>query len=128
MCGIAGLFDQSGQPANAQYLGGMIQAIGYRGPDGNGVLTDGAVGLAHARLSIIDVSGGTQPMSDVDGNLSITFNGEIFNYVELREQLIRGHRFATRSDTEVILQMYAEKGVDCVRHFNGQWAFAIWDR
>jgi len=129
VCGIAGLFDQNGEPADAGALAGMIHTLNYRGPDGHGVQTDGAAGLAHARLSIIDVAGGTQPMSDVDANLSITFNGEIFNYLELRQELIlRGYRFATRSDTEVILQMYADKGVDCVRHFNGQWAFAIWDR
>jgi asparagine synthase (glutamine-hydrolysing) len=86
------------------------------------------VGLAHARLSIIDVAGGQQPMCNEDSSLWITFNGEIFNYLELREELIRkGHRFATRSDTEVILHLYEEKGGDCVRYLNGQWAFAIWD-
>ena len=88
----------------------------------------GATGLAHARLSIIDLAGGGQPMSIADGTLWITFNGEIFNYVELREELIKkGHTFATRSDTEVILHLYQEEGEDCVQRLNGQWAFAIWD-
>lgn len=86
------------------------------------------IGLAHARLSIIDLTSGGQPMSNHDGSLWITFNGEIFNYVELRANLVRsGRRFVTESDTEVILQMYEEKGEDCVGYFNGDWAFAIWD-
>lgn len=107
----------------------MIRTLSYRGPDASAVVTDNEVGLAHARLSIIDLSGGGQPMSVEGGAVTITFNGEIFNYVELREDLIRrGHRFSTHSDTEVILRSYLEKGVDCVHDFNGQWAFAIWDR
>lgn len=86
------------------------------------------IGLAHARLSIIDLTSGGQPMSNHDGSLWITFNGEIFNYMELRADLVRnGRRFVTESDTEVILQMYEEKGEDCVGYFNGDWAFAIWD-
>lgn len=86
------------------------------------------VGLAHARLSIIDLAGGQQPMCNEDSSLWITFNGEIFNYLELREELrSKGHRFATRSDTEVILHLYEDKGEDCVQYLNGQWAFAIWD-
>jgi asparagine synthase (glutamine-hydrolysing) len=106
----------------------MIAAVAHRGPDGRGIHISGEAGFAHARLSIIDLEGGHQPMSIDDGRLWITFNGEIFNYVELREQLIqKGHRFATRSDTEVILHLYQEKGEDCVQDLNGQWAFAIWD-
>jgi asparagine synthase (glutamine-hydrolysing) len=86
------------------------------------------LGSGHARLSIIDLEGGRQPMSSANGRLWITFNGEIFNYVELREELLaKGHRFATRSDTEVILHLYQEEGEDCVQRLNGQWAFAIWD-
>lgn len=106
----------------------MIATLDHRGPDDRGVFVDSNVGLAHARLSIIDLTGGHQPMSIENGALSITFNGEIFNYIELREELEKkGHRFTTRSDTEVILRMYLEKGEECTRDFNGQWAFAIWD-
>jgi len=102
--------------------------LAHRGPDDTGFHIDNGVGLAHARLSIIDLAGGQQPMCNEDSTLWITFNGEIFNYVELREELIsKGHRFATRSDTEVILHLYEEKGEDCVENLNGQWAFAIWD-
>jgi asparagine synthase (glutamine-hydrolysing) len=107
----------------------MIDRIRHRGPDDFGIHTDKGVGLAHARLSILDLACGHQPMHDEGGSLSIVFNGEIFNYVELREDLIaRGHRFRTRSDTEVLLRLYQDQGEDCVRHLNGQWAFAIWDR
>jgi asparagine synthase (glutamine-hydrolysing) len=106
----------------------MIHVVRHRGPDGEGVYTNRNIGLAHARLSIVDPAAGNQPMHDGTGRLWITFNGEIFNHVELREELIRkGHRFRTRSDTEVILHQYQEKGIDCVNDFNGQWAFAIWD-
>jgi len=106
----------------------MIDALPYRGPDACGIHVAGPAGLAHARLSIIDLQTGGQPMSTVDGRLCVTFNGEIFNYLELREELVsKGHTFATRSDTEVILNAYREYGEDCVRHFNGQWAFAIWN-
>jgi asparagine synthase (glutamine-hydrolysing) len=134
MCGIAGLVNFDGELVAPELLHRMIDMIGHRGPDANGVYTNdpvgigGSVGLAHARLSIIDLSGGQQPMPNGDRSLWITFNGEIFNYVELREDLIRkGYKFATHSDTEVILHMYEDKGEECVRCFNGQWAFAIWD-
>lgn len=107
----------------------MIALVRHRGPDDRGVMVDGQAGLAHARLSIIDLDGGRQPMPNEDHSIWVTFNGEIFNYVELRETLRRkGHRFATRSDTEVIVHMYEEFGDGCVEHFNGQWALAIWDR
>jgi len=134
MCGIAGVVNFDGELVAPQLLRRMIDMIRHRGPDASGVHTDcpvgsgGAVGLAHARLSIIDLSGGQQPMPNGDRSLWITFNGEIFNYIELREDLMRkGYQFATNSDTEVILHMYEDKGEDCVRYFNGQWAFAIWD-
>ena len=128
MCGIAGILKFDGRPANAGLLEPMIATLGHRGPDGSGVFAQNEVGLAHARLSIIDLAGGHQPMSIDNGNLWITFNGEIFNYVELREELIqKGHKFSTRSDTEVILHLYQEEGKNCVRRLNGQWAFAIWD-
>ena len=128
MCGISGLINLKGAPVDRRVLGCMIRALNHRGPDESAVVIDNNVGLAHARLSIIDVEGGHQPMSTADGAVTITFNGEIFNYLELREDLIqRGHRFLTRSDTEIILHSYLEKGEDCVHDFNGQWAFAIWD-
>ena len=128
MCGIAGVLDLAGKPVDPELPGRMVGAIAHRGPDATDVYVDRHVGLGHARLSIIDVSGGAQPMSIADGSLWITFNGEIFNYVELREELLKkGHRFATRSDTEVILHLYQEEGERCVERLNGQWAFAIWD-
>jgi asparagine synthase (glutamine-hydrolysing) len=128
MCGIAGFVNLDGSPADSLALQGMIRTLNHRGPDGTGIYTAGPVGLAHNRLSIIDVEGGHQPMDCNDGSLWITFNGEIFNFVELRRELLqRGHSFSTRSDTEVILRLYEEYGLECVRHMNGQWAFAIWD-
>jgi asparagine synthase (glutamine-hydrolysing) len=128
MCGIAGMMKFDSGQANAELLGKMIATLRHRGPDAKGIHVSGIAGLAHARLSIIDLQSGQQPMATADGRLRITFNGEIFNYIELREQLIcKGHEFATRSDTEVILHAYREYGEDCVNHFNGQWAFALWD-
>jgi asparagine synthase (glutamine-hydrolysing) len=107
----------------------MIGTLHHRGPDGRGVHVDRACGLAHARLAILDLVGGVQPMQLEGGALTITFNGEIFNYVELREELEQQHgrHFATRSDTETILHAYAVWGERCVEHFNGQWSFALWD-
>ncbi len=129
MCGICGLLKLDGRQADPNQIGKMIATLHHRGPDARGSNVSGCAGLAHARLSIIDLQSGAQPMSTADGRLWITFNGEIFNYIELREQLLsKGHSFATRSDTEVILNAYHEFGEDCVNHFNGQWAFAIWDR
>jgi asparagine synthase (glutamine-hydrolysing) len=129
MCGIAGLLNFTGEPVDPGLTRRMIARLRHRGPDGVGFHSEANVGLAHARLSILDLCGGQQPMHNEDESLWITFNGEIYNYVELREDLIRkGHRFATRSDTEVILHLYEELGEDCVHEFNGQWAFAIWNR
>jgi asparagine synthase (glutamine-hydrolysing) len=106
----------------------MVGELRHRGPDGSGVYCGEGVGLAHARLSIIDLTGGAQPMSNDEGSVWITFNGEIFNYVELRDELIaRGCRFRTTSDTEVIIRLYEEHGPACVDHLNGDFAFAIWD-
>jgi asparagine synthase (glutamine-hydrolysing) len=129
MCGIAGIHNLDGRPVSEDVLRRMSRLLRHRGPDDSGIHAEGPLGLAHTRLSIIDLAGGRQPMSADDGDLWITFNGEIFNYLEIRADLEKkGHRFATRSDTEVILRAYAEKGEDCVRDFNGQWAFALWDR
>ncbi|HEY4283601.1 MAG TPA: asparagine synthase (glutamine-hydrolyzing), partial [Chthoniobacterales bacterium] len=128
MCGIAGVLHFDGTTPPREILHQMIRMVNHRGPDGTGIHLDGASGLAHARLSIIDLAGGTQPMQNEDSTLWITFNGEIFNYLELREDLLaRGHRFRTSCDTEVILHLYEEKGADCVRYLNGQWSFAIWN-
>lgn len=128
MCGIAGVVHFDGEPVEDRLLSEMIGRLRHRGPDDLGVITDAGGGLAHARLSIIDVAGGRQPMKSEDGSVWITFNGEIYNHVELRAALAaRGHRFATRSDTEVLLHLYLEKGEDCTRELNGQWAFAIWE-
>jgi asparagine synthase (glutamine-hydrolysing) len=128
MCGISGIVKLHGRSPEPQTLRDMIGTLTHRGPDGSETHCEGSAGLAHARLSIIDLAGGKQPMSIAGGRLWITFNGEIFNYVELREGLLRkGHKFATRSDTEVILHLYQEEGEDCVQRLNGQWSFAIWD-
>ena len=106
----------------------MIGALRHRGPDEFGVYRDRDAGLGHARLSIIDLASGQQPLSNETGTLWISFNGEIFNYVELRHELeARGHRFRTRSDTEVIVHAYEEWREDAFRRFNGQWAVALWD-
>jgi asparagine synthase (glutamine-hydrolysing) len=129
MCGIAGFYGtpDSSTP-NEALLRRMIGAIAHRGPDAQGVFVDRNVGLAHARLSIIDLSGGAQPMANAEGTVHVTFNGEIFNYIELRDELMaRGHKFATTSDTEVILHAYKAHGLGCVEKFNGDFAFAIWD-
>ncbi|MFM2399144.1 MAG: hypothetical protein RL341_1301, partial [Pseudomonadota bacterium] len=106
----------------------MIAMLHHRGPDGTGLLCQGPIGLAHARLAIIDVAGGDQPIFNEDRSIAVVFNGEIFNYIELREQLRScGHRFATQSDTEVIVHAYEEYGDSFVEHLNGQFAIALWD-
>ncbi|MBK9307224.1 MAG: asparagine synthase (glutamine-hydrolyzing) [Nitrospira sp.] len=128
MCGIAGFVTQNNVPCDQQVIQRMIALVNHRGPDYSETYVDGSVGLAHARLSILDLGGGNQPMCNEDKTVWITFNGEIFNYIELREALIKkGHRFHTQSDTEVIVHLYEEKGESCVQDLNGQWAFAIWD-
>jgi asparagine synthase (glutamine-hydrolysing) len=129
MCGIAGIVDHGGrQPIRVEDIQAMIAAISHRGPDGTGIWTGGSAGLGHARLSIIDQSGGAQPIGNEDGSIQVVLNGEIFNYIELRERLIaRGHRFKTQSDTEVLVHLYEDYGDAMVGHLNGQFAFAIWD-
>ena len=128
MCGIAGILSYTGATPESMLLDSMIEVMRYRGPDERGVFVDGAIGFGHARLSILDLAQGQQPMRTADGSLVITYNGEIFNFVELREQLIKlGYHFRTQSDTEVILHAYRQYGSECVHHLNGQWAFAIWD-
>jgi asparagine synthase (glutamine-hydrolysing) len=128
MCGICGVFDFQGRPVELDLVRKMSDAIRHRGPDGEGYYVCQCVGLGHRRLSIIDLAGGDQPISNEDGSLQVIFNGEIYNFVELREQLEeKGHVFKTRSDTEVIVHSYEEWGLDCPTHFNGIFAFAVWD-
>jgi asparagine synthase (glutamine-hydrolysing) len=129
MCGIAGILSMGKRPApQRSELGAMIGRLHHRGPDGNGFLLDGPVGLAHARLSIIDLAGGQQPIANEDETVWVVFNGEIFNYVELRDELLaQGHHFRTHSDTEVIVHLYEQHGEGFVDHLNGQFAIALWD-
>jgi len=129
MCGIAGFFNLDGRPAEGHDVQVFVDSLTHRGPDGSGVYTHGPIGLGHRRLSILDLSeAGRQPMADTDRRFHITFNGEIFNFLELRRELEQdGAHFATDSDTEVILAAYKRWGADCVLRFNGMWAFAIWD-
>ena len=130
MCGIAGIFNlHRNQEISLNALKGMIAMIHHRGPDGFGFYRDERAGLAHARLSIIDLEGGWQPIHNEDKTVWIIFNGEIFNYKELRGDLEKkGHRFYTMSDTEVIIHLYEDHGPNCVTYLNGQFAFAIWDK
>ncbi len=131
MCGIAGILARGpgAAPPTRAELVRMAGALRHRGPDEHGVYRDARAGLAHARLSIVDLATGRQPMSNEDRGLWIVFNGEIYNFVELRVELEqRGHRFATRSDTEVIVHAYEEWGTACFERFNGQWAIGLWDR
>lgn len=129
MCGIAGIVNLGHQqPIYSDALRKMISIQRHRGPDQTGAYLDDSVGLAHARLSIIDLSEGIQPIHNEDKTLWIIYNGEVFNYPELRQELINlGHKFYTTSDTEVILHLYEEKGIDCLNELNGQYAFAIWN-
>jgi len=129
MCGIAGIVNlKEQQPITPDTLKRMIAVQQHRGPDENGAYLDDHIGLAHARLSIIDLKDGTQPIHNEDKSLWIIYNGEVFNYPELRQELINlGHKFYTTSDTEVILHLYEGKGINCLNQLNGQFAFAIWN-
>jgi asparagine synthase (glutamine-hydrolysing) len=129
MCGIAGIARRDARGVDADTLRAMAAAIAHRGPDGFGMALGARVGMAHVRLSIVDVAGGAQPMATEDEQLVVVFNGEIFNYVELTAELAaRGYRFRTRSDTEVLLHGYAEWGDRFVERLNGDFAFALHDR
>lgn len=129
MCGICGIYNgKSGEPVSGQLLERMTGSISHRGPDDSGAYLDGPLGLGFARLSIIDLSGGHQPMTNETGDIWLVFNGEIWNYKELRKELIeKGHQFRTNSDTETIVHAYEEYGVDCVARLHGMFGFAIWD-
>ncbi len=127
MCGIAGILARGGPPPTREALGRMAQAITHRGPDELGMYRDAEIGLAHTRLSIIDLTSGQQPMTNEDHTLWVVFNGEIFNYVELRAELVElGHTFRTHSDTEVILHAFEAWGDGAFSRFNGQFAIALW--
>jgi asparagine synthase (glutamine-hydrolysing) len=130
MCGIAGIVStRNSGPIDEALLRAMNDTMLHRGPDGHGLHIEPGVGLAHRRLSIIDLAAGVQPMFNEDGSVCIVFNGEIYNYRELAEELIAaGHSFRTRCDTEVIVHGWEEWGPDCLRRFNGMFGFAIWDR
>ncbi len=130
MCGISGIFHFDPDRAiDEPVLKRMTDIISHRGPDGSGFYIENNLGLGHRRLSIIDLVTGDQPMYSSDGNVIVVFNGEIYNFIELREELQElGHRFQTTSDTEVIINAYKQWGFDCQNRLNGMWAFAIWDR
>ena len=129
MCGIAGILSTKAASTNSEeQLAKMLSLLRHRGPDESGMYLDSQIELGHVRLSIIDLSGGTQPLCNEDGSLWIVYNGEIFNYIELKEELLQqGHVFSTHSDTETLLHLYEEYGPKCLEKLNGQFAFAIWD-
>jgi asparagine synthase (glutamine-hydrolysing) len=128
MCGIAGIVSFDGKPVLRQELHNMCSAIAHRGPDDAGYYLDAHAGIGMRRLSIIDVSAGHQPISNEDGSVWVVFNGEIYDFRELRRDLeSRGHKFATNTDTEVIVHLYEEYGPQCVEYLRGMFAFAVWD-
>ena len=128
MCGIAGIVSLEGKPVLEQELRNMCSAIAHRGPDDEGFYFQTGVGLGMRRLSIIDLDSGRQPVSNEDGTVWVVFNGEIYNFQELRQQLKgRGHVFSTHGDTETIVHLYEEYGNHCVDHLRGMFAFALWD-
>lgn len=129
MCGISGFLNFNQLPVDSvPLLKNMLARIQYRGPDESGIYINNQVALGSVRLSIIDISSGQQPLSTANGQYWIVFNGEIFNYIEIRQELTQlGHRFTTESDTEVLLHAWLEYGAECLNKLNGQFAFAIWD-
>ncbi len=130
MCGITGIVDLAGNaPINQQLLRDMNERLTHRGPDGDGFHFEPGVGLGHRRLSIIDLEGGKQPLYNEDESVVVTYNGEIYNFQPIAEELkAKGHKFRTHCDTEVIVHAWEEWGEDCLEHFNGMFAFAVWDR
>lgn len=130
MCGVVGMLDRSGSPARPEILKAMVERLAHRGPDGEGTYLDGPLGLGHRRLAILDLSeAGHQPMATPDGRFVIIYNGEIYNFRELRKELeAAGRTFQSRCDTEVLLQAYAHWGRECLNRLNGMFAFAVWDR
>ena len=129
MCGIVGIAYQGSRSVEREILEKMNSAILHRGPDEDGFYLKENIGLAMRRLAIIDLAGGQQPIFNHDQSKVIVFNGEIYNFQELRTDLeSRGHQFKTNSDTEAIIHLYDEFGVDCVQYLRGMFAFAIWDK
>src|SRR5258706_14629252 len=128
MCAVCGVINKNGQPVAPELIKTMARTMHHRGPDDEGYYTSGSAALGFRRLSIIDLSTGHQPMSNEDDTLWIVFNGEIYNFQELRAELesTGRHRFKTKSDTETILHLYEEYGDDCVKKLRGMFAFAIW--
>ncbi|MDR2695481.1 MAG: asparagine synthetase B, partial [Deltaproteobacteria bacterium] len=131
MCGIAGFLNLDGSPLPPEaprWLAAMNKAHLHRGPDAEGAWQDGPVALGHRRLSVIDLDTGGQPMCDATGRVHVCFNGEIYNFKEVREDLVRrGHKFQTRSDTEVIIHAWLTYGHGFLDHLEGMFAFALWD-
>ena len=129
MCGIAGYVHRDrSRPADAGLLARMAETLRHRGPDDDGYLCEGPVGLAMRRLQVLDLEGGAQPLYNEDRTVAVVFNGEIYNFRQLRRELeARGHTFRTRCDTEVIVHQYEEDGADCLHRFNGMFALALWD-
>src|SRR6267142_1242798 len=128
MCGICGVVARDPRAtADEAAVERMIYALRHRGPDGRGLHVNGPAALGHTRLSIIDLSdAGRQPMTNEDGRYWIVLNGEIYNYLELRQRLSPRHTFSSQTDTEVILHLFEEEGPECVQRLNGMFAFAIW--
>lgn len=128
MCGICGIYNIDGRPADRTVLGEMTSCITHRGPDEDGYYVSGPVGLGMRRLRIIDLATGSQPMTNGSGELHIIYNGEVYNFRELKDELVsKGHSFRTSSDTEVVLHLYEEEGPKCLQKLNGMFAFCIWD-
>ena len=127
MCGVAGIFNTSGEPASPVLLRGMTEAIKHRGPDGEGAFVEGPLALGHRRLDIIDLSpAGHQPMITPDKRYVLSYNGEVYNHAELRIELQNlGHTFYSKTDSEVVLKAYAEWGESAVKRFNGMFAFVV---
>src|SRR5262245_37562678 len=129
MCGIAGRFNfDPALDIDRRVLNAMTSSLAHRGPDADGFHVGAGIGLGHRRLSIIDLSTGSQPLANEDGNIWVVFNGEIYNFAETRAELVKaGHRFRTQTDTEVIVHAYEQWGDRCVERFRGMFAFALWD-
>lgn len=128
MCGIAGCVNNFGLDIARNDVAAMLSAIQHRGPDAMGLYIDGLAAIGHVRLSIIDLAGGDQPISNEDKTIWVTYNGEIYNFPELRDELLgKGHHFSTGTDTEILVHLYEEEGTGFLDRLNGQWAFAIWD-
>ena len=128
MCGIAGFVNRQGVSADRDVLARMVATIAHRGPDGDGLFVEGHVALGHRRLSIIDLEGGAQPLANEDASVWVTYNGELYNELPIRDRLIQGgHVYKTSSDTETLVHLYEERLEHFVDELNGMFALAIWD-